>query len=74
MCRPLYYRRLVIRRGVKLDNLIQIGHNVEVGENTVMSLTSWYCRQPKVGQWCMFGVQVGIAGHIEIDDKYFFSC
>lgn len=63
----------VIRRGVKLDNLIQIGHNVEVGENTVMSAQVGIAGSTKVGQWCMFGGQVGIAGHIEIGDKVFLG-
>ena len=63
----------VIRRGVKLDNLIQIGHNVEVGENTVMSAQVGISGSTKVGQWCMFGGQVGIAGHIEIGDKVFLG-
>ncbi|MCI1732416.1 MAG: UDP-3-O-(3-hydroxymyristoyl)glucosamine N-acyltransferase [Prevotella sp.] len=63
----------VIRRGVKLDNLIQIAHNVEVGENTVMSAQVGISGSTKVGQWCMFGGQVGIAGHIEIGDKVFLG-
>lgn len=63
----------VIRRGVKLDNLVQIAHNVEVGENTVMSAQVGIAGSTKVGQWCMFGGQVGIAGHIEIGDKVFIG-
>jgi UDP-3-O-[3-hydroxymyristoyl] glucosamine N-acyltransferase len=56
----------MIRRGVKLDNLIQIGHNVEVGENTVMAAQTGIAGSSKVGKNCMFGGQVGIAGHIKI--------
>lgn len=63
----------IIRKGVKLDNLIQIAHNVEVGENTVMSAQVGIAGSTKVGQWCMFGGQVGIAGHIEIGDKVFIG-
>lgn len=56
----------VIRRGVKLDNLIQIGHNVEVGENTVMASQTGISGSTKIGKNCMFGGQVGLAGHIKI--------
>jgi UDP-3-O-[3-hydroxymyristoyl] glucosamine N-acyltransferase len=56
----------IIRRGVKLDNLIQIGHNVEVGENTVMAAQTGIAGSTKVGRNCMFGGQVGISGHIRI--------
>jgi UDP-3-O-[3-hydroxymyristoyl] glucosamine N-acyltransferase len=57
-----------IRRGVKLDNLIQIGHNVEVGENTVLAAQSGIAGSTKVGRNCMFGGQVGLTGHIRIAD------
>jgi len=56
----------IIRRGVKLDNLIQIGHNVEVGENTVMASQTGISGSTKIGKNCMFGGQVGLAGHINI--------
>ena len=56
----------VIRKGVKLDNLIQIGHNVEVGENTVMAAQTGIAGSTKIGRNCMFGGQVGIAGHLKI--------
>ena len=58
----------IIHKGVKLDNLIQIGHNVEVGENTVMAAQTGIAGSTKVGKNCMFGGQVGIAGHIKIAD------
>lgn len=63
----------IIKKGVKLDNLIQIGHNVEVGENTVMSAQVGVAGSTKVGAWCMFGGQVGLAGHIHIGDKTFLG-
>jgi UDP-3-O-[3-hydroxymyristoyl] glucosamine N-acyltransferase len=56
----------IIHKGVKLDNLIQIGHNVEVGENTVMAAQTGISGSTKVGNNCMFGGQVGLAGHIKI--------
>jgi UDP-3-O-[3-hydroxymyristoyl] glucosamine N-acyltransferase len=56
----------VIRKGVKLDNLIQVGHNVEVGENTVMAAQTGIAGSTKVGKNCMFGGQVGISGHLKI--------
>ena len=62
-----------IKKGVKLDNLVQIAHNVEVGENTVMSAQVGIAGSTKIGQWCMFGGQVGVAGHIEIGDKVFLG-
>ena len=58
----------IIRQGVKLDNLIQIAHNVEVGENTVMAAQVGIAGSVKVGKHCMFGGQVGLAGHIQITD------
>lgn len=62
-----------VRKGVKLDNLVQIAHNTDIGENTVMSAQVGIAGSTKVGQWCMFGGQVGIAGHIEIGDKVFLG-
>ncbi len=63
----------IIRKGVKLDNLIQVAHNVEIGENTVMSSQVGISGSTKVGSWCMFGGQVGLAGHITIGDKTFLG-
>jgi UDP-3-O-[3-hydroxymyristoyl] glucosamine N-acyltransferase len=62
-----------VRKGVKLDNLVQIAHNTDIGENTVMSAQVGIAGSTKVGQWCMFGGQVGIAGHITIGDKVFLG-
>lgn len=58
-----------VRRGVKLDNLVQIAHNCEVGSHTVMSAQVGVAGSTKIGQWCMFGGQVGIAGHAIIGDR-----
>lgn len=58
-----------VRKGVKLDNLVQIAHNTDIGANTVMSAQVGIAGSTKVGQWCMFGGQVGLAGHITIGDK-----
>ncbi|NLB67619.1 MAG: UDP-3-O-(3-hydroxymyristoyl)glucosamine N-acyltransferase [Bacteroidales bacterium] len=59
----------IIRRGVKIDNLCQIGLNVEVGENTVMAGLSGIAGSAKVGKGCVIAGQSGIAGHITIADK-----
>ena len=61
----------VVHKGVKLDNLVQIAHNVEVGENTVMSAQVGIAGSTKIGSWCMFGGQAGFAGHITVGDKTF---
>jgi UDP-3-O-[3-hydroxymyristoyl] glucosamine N-acyltransferase len=57
-----------IRKGVKLDNLIQIAHNVEIGENTVMAAQVGISGSTKIGSNCMLGGQVGIAGHLKISN------
>ena len=59
----------IIKKGVKLDNLVQIGHNVQVGENTVMAAQAGVAGSAKLGKNMMVGGQVGIVGHIEIADK-----
>lgn len=59
----------IIRKGVKLDNLIQIGHNVEIGENTVIAAQAGVAGSTKVGANCMIGGQVGISGHLKIGDR-----
>lgn len=59
----------VIRRGVKIDNLCQIAHNVEVGPDTVMASLSGIAGSAKVGKHCIIAGQVGIAGHIEVADN-----
>ncbi|MBQ8308133.1 MAG: UDP-3-O-(3-hydroxymyristoyl)glucosamine N-acyltransferase, partial [Alistipes sp.] len=59
----------IIRRGVKLDNLIQIGHNVQIGENTVSSAQMGIAGTSKVGKNCFLAGQVGIADHVTIGDR-----
>lgn len=59
----------VIHKGVKLDNLIQVGHNCEIGENTVMSAQVGLAGSTKVGNWCMVGGQAGFSGHIHVADR-----
>jgi len=61
--------RTIVRKGVKLDNMVQIAHNVEVGENTVISAQSGIAGSAKVGEWCMIGGQSGIVGHIKVGNK-----
>jgi UDP-3-O-[3-hydroxymyristoyl] glucosamine N-acyltransferase len=63
----------VIHKGVKLDNLIQVAHNCEIGENTVMSAQSGMAGSTKIGAWCMVGGQAGFSGHIKIADKTFIG-
>lgn len=58
----------IIRKGVKLDNLIQIAHNVEIGENTVIAAQTGVAGSTKIGKNCMIGGQVGIIGHLKIAD------
>jgi UDP-3-O-[3-hydroxymyristoyl] glucosamine N-acyltransferase len=59
----------LIHKGVKLDNLIQVAHNVEIGENTVMAAQVGIAGSTKVGSNCMLGGQVGLGGHITIGDN-----
>ena len=59
----------ILRKGVKLDNQIQIAHNVEIGEHTVIAAQSGVAGSAKIGKHCMIGGQVGIVGHITIGDN-----
>ena len=63
----------IIHKGVKLDNLIQVAHNCEIGENTVMSAQAGMAGSTKIGAWCMVGGQAGFSGHITIADKTFIG-
>ena len=63
----------VLHKGVKLDNLIQVAHNCEIGENTVMSAQAGMAGSTKIGAWCMVGGQAGFSGHITIADKTFIG-
>lgn len=58
----------IIRKGAKLDNLIQVAHNVEIGENTVIAAQTGIAGSTRIGKNCMIGGQVGFAGHIQIAD------
>ena len=59
----------IIHQGVKLDNLIQVAHNCEIGANTVMSAQVGMAGSTKIGAWCMVGGQAGFSGHIHVADK-----
>ncbi len=59
----------IIHQGVKLDNLIQVAHNCEIGANTVMSAQVGMAGSTKIGSWCMVGGQAGFSGHIHVADK-----
>src|SRR6056297_2008061 len=58
----------IIRKGVKLDNLIQVAHNVEIGENTVIAAQTGIAGSTKIGSNCMIGGQAGVTGHVKIAD------
>jgi UDP-3-O-[3-hydroxymyristoyl] glucosamine N-acyltransferase len=58
----------IIRKGVKLDNHIQVAHNVEIGENTVIAAQTGIAGTTKIGKNCLIGGQVGFAGHLVIGD------
>ena len=59
----------LIKRGVKLDNMVQIAHNVVIDEHTVMAAQCGVAGSTKVGSWCMVGGQAGISGHIKIGNQ-----
>ena len=59
----------IIRKGVKLDNLIQVAHNVEIGENTVIAAQTGIAGSTRIGANCMIGGQVGIIGHLNIGNR-----
>lgn len=59
----------IIREGVKLDNLVQIAHNVEIGKHTVIAAQTGVAGSTKIGEYCVIGGQVGIGGHIIIPNK-----
>ncbi len=58
-----------IRRGTKLDNLVQIGHNVEIGEDTIVVAQSGIAGSTKIGRHCTFGGQSAVAGHLNVGDN-----
>ncbi len=59
----------IIRQGVKIDNLVQIAHNVEIGKNTVIAALAGISGSTKIGDNCMIGGQAGIAGHLQIANR-----
>ena len=59
----------IVHAGVKLDNLVQIAHNDEVGSHTVMAAQAGVAGSTKIGEWCMFGGQAGISGHCTIGNR-----
>jgi UDP-3-O-[3-hydroxymyristoyl] glucosamine N-acyltransferase len=59
----------VIKVGAKIDNLVQVAHNVEVGKNTVIAAQTGISGSSKIGENCMIGGQVGIAGHLQIANR-----
>ena len=59
----------IIGRGVKLDNLIQVGHNSEIGTSTRMAAQSGLAGSVKIGKWCQFGGQSGCADHLQVGDR-----
>jgi UDP-3-O-[3-hydroxymyristoyl] glucosamine N-acyltransferase len=59
----------IIRKGVKLDNLIMVGHNCEIGENTVVAAQCGFAGSTKVGRNCKLGGQIGLAGHLTVGDN-----
>jgi UDP-3-O-[3-hydroxymyristoyl] glucosamine N-acyltransferase len=65
-CATLFGDSTIIRQGVKMDNLIQIAHNVEIGKNTVIAAQAGISGSTKIGENCMIAGQVGIAGHLVI--------
>lgn len=65
------FRSTIIRRGSRLDNLIQVAHNVEIGENTAMAAQVGVSGSTKIGDAVLIGGQAGLAGHLEIGDRAF---
>ena len=63
----------IIRRNVKIDNLVQIAHNVEIGESTILCSQVGIAGSTKVGKHCILAGQVGVAGHLEIADNCIFG-
>lgn len=68
-CATLAGDSTIIRSGVKMDNLIQVAHNVEIGKNTVIAAQTGISGSTKIGQNCIVAGQVGMAGHLTIADK-----
>jgi len=63
------FQATIIKKGTKIDNLVQIAHNVEIGQNTAIAAQTGIAGSSKVGSWVVMGGQVGVTGHVEISDK-----
>lgn len=63
------FKATLIRKGTKIDNLVQIAHNVEVGENNIIAAQTGIAGSAKTGKYVMLGGQVGIVGHVELEDQ-----
>jgi len=72
-CATLFGDSTIIHKGVKLDNLIQIAHNVVIGKNTVIAAQTGVSGSSKIGESCVIAGQVGIAGHITIANRTSFG-
>jgi UDP-3-O-[3-hydroxymyristoyl] glucosamine N-acyltransferase len=72
-CATLFGDATTVRQGVKLDNLIQIAHNVEIGKNTVIAAQTGISGSTKIGENCVIAGQVGISGHLVIANKTSFG-
>ncbi len=63
------FKATIIKKGTKIDNLVQIAHNVEIGENTAIAAQTGIAGSSKIGNFVIMGGQVGITGHVEVSDK-----
>ncbi|PIS03061.1 MAG: UDP-3-O-(3-hydroxymyristoyl)glucosamine N-acyltransferase [Chlamydiae bacterium CG10_big_fil_rev_8_21_14_0_10_42_34] len=63
------FKATIVRKGSKIDNLVQIAHNVEIGENNIIAAQTGIAGSAKTGKYVMLGGQVGIVGHVELDDQ-----
>lgn len=63
------FQATIIKKGTKIDNLVQIAHNVEIGENTAIAAQSGIAGSTKIGSFVIMGGQVGVTGHVELSDK-----
>ncbi|NGX63497.1 MAG: UDP-3-O-acylglucosamine N-acyltransferase [Candidatus Anoxychlamydiales bacterium] len=67
------FKATIIKKGTKIDNLVQIAHNVEVGENTAIAAQTGIAGSSKIGNFVIMGGQVGVTGHVEIEDGAMFA-
>jgi UDP-3-O-[3-hydroxymyristoyl] glucosamine N-acyltransferase len=62
------FKATIVRKGTKIDNLVQIAHNVEIGEHNIIAAQSGIAGSAKTGRYVMLGGQVGVLGHVELED------